>query len=69
MKRTQTSFIGQKIIEEILGASSLQSVVAAYIAKAIFQNINEDLYFVLINEEGVNIDHKNDLAIYDKIVL
>jgi Uma2 family endonuclease len=47
--------------------------VAAHIAKVLFQFIDEDIYFVLINEAGVNLDHKNnlanDLAIYDKEVL
>lgn len=64
---------GKKTLEEILGASSLQSLVAAHIAKVLFQFIDEDIYFVLINEAGVNLDHKNnlanDLAIYDKEVL
>lgn len=64
---------GKKTLEEIIGASSLQSLVASYVAKVLFQFIDEDIYFVLINEAGINLDHKNnlanDLAIYDKSVL
>ncbi len=65
--------MGKKTLEEILGRSSLQSLIAFYISKTIFQFIDEDIYFVLINEAGINLDHKNnlanDLAIYDKAVL
>ena len=64
---------GKKTLEEIMGASSLQSLVASHIAKVLFQFVDEDIYFVLINESGVHLDHKNnlanDLAIYDKEVL
>ena len=64
---------GKKTLEEIMGASSLKSLVASYIAKVLFQFIDEDIYFVLINEAGINLDHKNnlanDLAIYDQAIL
>jgi hypothetical protein len=64
---------GKKTLEEIMGASSLQSIVAFHISSIIAKFIDEDLYFVLINEAGINLDHKNnlanDLAIYDQSVL
>ncbi len=64
---------GKKTLEEILCRSSLQSLIAFYLAKTMFQFIDEDIYFVLINEAGINLDHKNnlanDLAIYDQAVL
>ena len=64
---------GKKTVEEIMGASSLQSLVASYVAKVLFEFIDEDIYFILINEAGINLDHKNnlanDLAIYDQAVL
>ena len=64
---------GKKTLEEIMGNSSLQSLIAFHIAKVLFQFVDEDIYFVLINESGVHLDHKNnlanDLAIYDKEVL
>jgi hypothetical protein len=64
---------GKKTLEEIMGASSLQSIVAFHVSSIIAKFIDEDIYFVLINEAGINLDHKNnlanDLAIYDKAVL
>ena len=64
---------GKKTLEEILGRSSLQSLIAFHLAKVLFQFIDEDVHFVLINEVGINLDHKNnlanDLAIYDQTVL
>lgn len=64
---------GRKTLEEIMGASTLQSLLASYVAKVIFQFIDEDLYFVLINETGVHLDHRNnlanDIAIFDQNVL
>jgi hypothetical protein len=64
---------GKKTLEEILGASSLQSIVAFHLTSIIAKFIDEDIYFVLINESGVHLDHRNnlanDLAIYDKAVL
>jgi Putative restriction endonuclease len=64
---------GKKTLEEIMGASSLQSLVAFHLTSIIAKFIDEDIYFVLINESGVHIDHKNnlanDIAIYDKEVL
>ena len=52
---------------------SLQSLVAFHLTSIIAKFIDEDIYFVLINESGVHLDHKNnlanDLAIYDKEVL
>ena len=64
---------GKKTLEEIMGASSLQSIVAFHLTSIIAKFIDEDIYFVLINESGVHLDHKNnlanDVAIYDKAVL
>ena len=64
---------GKKTLEEIMGASSLQSIVAFHVSSIIAKFIDEDIYFVLINQAGINLDHKNnlanDLAIYDKAVL
>ena len=64
---------GKKTLEEIMGASSLQSLVAFHLTSIIAKFIDEDIYFVLINESGVHLDHKNnlanDLAIYDQSVL
>lgn len=64
---------GKKTIEEIMGASTLQSVIVAHLMKVIFSFLDEDTYFVLTGEPGVHIDHRNnlanDIAIYDQTVL
>ncbi len=64
---------GKKTLEEIMGASTLQSVLVSYLMKVIFTFIDEDKYFVLVSEPGVHIDHRsnlaNDIAIYDQAVL
>ena len=64
---------GKKTIDEIMGASALQSVIVAHIMKIVFTFLDEDKYFVLTGEPGVHIDHRNnlanDVAIYDQAVL
>lgn len=64
---------GKKTIDEIMGASTLQSVIVAHIMKIVFTFLDEDKYFVLAGEPGVHIDHRNnlanDVAIYDQAVL
>ena len=64
---------GKKTIGEIMGASTLQSVIVAHLMKVIFTFLDEDVYFVLTGEPGVHIDHRNnlanDIAIYDQTVL
>ncbi len=64
---------GKKTLEEIRGASTLQSVIVAYLVIQIGKFIDDDAYFVLTGELGVHIDHRNnlanDIAIYDQTVL
>lgn len=64
---------GKKTIEEIMGASTLQSVIVSYLVILIGKFIDDDAYFVLTGEPGVHIDHRNnlanDIAIYDQTVL
>lgn len=64
---------GKKTIEEIMGASTLQSVIVSHIVIQIGKFLDEDRYFVLTGEPGVHIDHRNnlanDVAIYDQAVL
>lgn len=64
---------GKKTIEEIMGASTLQSVIVAYLVIQIGRFIDDDTYFILTGESGVHIDHRNnianDIAIYDQTVL
>lgn len=64
---------GKKTLEEIMGASTLQSVIIAHLLKVIFSFIDDDSYFVLTGESGVHLDHRNnlsnDIAIFDQAVL
>lgn len=64
---------GKKTLEEIMGASTLQSVIVSHLMKVIFSFLDDDVYFVLTGEPGVHIDHRNnlanDIAIYDQTVL
>lgn len=56
-----------------MGASTLQSVIVAYLVIQIGKFIDDDAYFVLTGESGVHIDHRNnlanDIAIYDQKIL
>ena len=64
---------GKKTIEEIMGASTLQSVIVSHLVMLIGRFLDEDRFFVLTGEPGVHIDHRNnlanDVAIYDQTVL
>ncbi len=64
---------GKKTFEEIMGASSLQSLIVSYFSRFIFTFLDDDQYFVFMSEAGLHIDHRNnlsnDIAIYDQTVL
>lgn len=65
--------VGKKTLEDIIGASTLQSVIASHLMKIIWTFLDLDTYFVLTGESGLYIDHRNnlanDVAIYDQTVL
>lgn len=64
---------GKKTIGEIMGASSLQAIIVSHLTKLIFQFIDDDHYFVMINEPGVHLNRgnnlSNDIAIFDQAIL
>ena len=64
---------GKKTLEEIMGASTLQSIIVYYLTVFIGKFIDEDQFFVLVSEPGIHIDHRsnlsNDVAIYSQAVL
>ncbi len=64
---------GEKSIVEIMGSSSLQALIVFYLSAFIGKFIDEEMYTVLINEVGLHIDHKNnlanDIAIFEQTVL
>jgi Uma2 family endonuclease len=53
---------GTKQIEEIMGCSSLQSLIISIIDFFIKSNINRKLYWVASNEAGIHLGHKNNLS-------
>ena len=63
----------QKTLEEIMGSSTLQSVIISLIMKSLFMASKDDDYFILTNEVGNKLNKGEyfslDLAIYDNAVL
>ena len=63
---------GKKTLEEIIGSSSLQAIIVYYLTGSISRFINEDMYNVLVNEAGLHLDHRtnlaNDIAIFEQRV-
>lgn len=59
-----------KKFEDIMGSSGLQSVLINFIATILHQFINQKEYWIMLNEAGIHLDHKNNLAgdilIYEK---
>ncbi len=64
---------GKKTVGEIMGASSLQSILVFYLTGVISRFIDEEKYHVLVNESGIHLDRRNnlsnDIAIFDQAVL
>lgn len=62
-----------KKIEDIMGSSALQGVILSFIVSVLYKYLNQDEYWIIINEPGVHLDHKNNLAgdilIYEKLRL
>ncbi len=63
----------KKTLDDIIGCSSLQSVLIEYILGICFANLDRSKYRFLTNEIGNHLDKGNnlssDIAIYDKTVL
>ncbi len=63
----------EKTLEEIMGASTLQGFIVAYILKTLYRNLDDKLYNILTNEQGLHLNRKNnlsaDIAIYEKTKL
>lgn len=47
-----------KTVEEIMGASSLQSVIISYILRVLFRSLDEKYFQILTNEAGLHLDKK-----------
>jgi Uma2 family endonuclease len=61
---------GKKKVEEIMGSSSLQSIIVYIIGLFIGNNINRKKYYIASNEAGLHIERgdnlANDFAIYNR---
>ena len=61
---------GKKKFEEIMGSSSLQSIIVYLLTGFLFNKINRKKYFYGTNEAGLHIGHgenlANDIAVYEK---
>jgi hypothetical protein len=64
---------GQKTLEEIMSASTLQGILVSYLLRIIFRHYDEKNYFILTNEPGLHLNKRNNLAgdilIFDKKTL
>ena len=63
----------KKTVEEIMGASGIQSIIISYLTKWLYSFLDDDLYWLLSNEAGLHLSHRsnlsNDIAIYETSVL
>ena len=61
---------GKKKIEEIMGSSSLQSIIVYLLSGLLFSRINRKKYLVGTNEPGIHIglgdNLSNDIVIYER---
>ncbi len=48
--------------EDIMGSSLLQGVILSFIASVLYKYLNLEEFWIVINEPGVHLDHKNNLA-------
>jgi Uma2 family endonuclease len=64
---------GKKTLEDLMGASILQSYIISYLHRQIALFLNYKKYHALISEPGLHIDHRNNLSgdvlIYERSVL
>lgn len=53
---------GTKQLEEIMGNSSLQSIIVFIVGFFIKSKINRELFWIATNEAGLHLGHKNNLS-------
>jgi hypothetical protein len=53
---------GQKQFAEIMGSSTLQSLIITHVVLQLGKFLNEEQYTVLTNEVGIHLDRRNNLA-------
>lgn len=52
----------KKKIEDIMGASGLQSFIIQYILRMLFTKVNPDIYYFLTNEIGTHLSKNTNLS-------
>jgi Uma2 family endonuclease len=53
---------GTKTYAEIMGSSTLQSFVIAYIQRLLFAQLSDDTFTILSSETGIHLDKRSNLA-------
>ncbi len=63
----------KKSVEEIMGASGIQSFIISYLTRWLYSFLSDDDFCILSNEAGLHLNHRsnlsNDIAIYDTAIL
>lgn len=53
---------GKKTVDEIMGSTSLQSLVVTHLVILLGKQLDEDLFTVLSSEAGIHLNRRNNLA-------
>ncbi len=53
---------GTKTAEDIMGSSSLQSLIVTHLISLIYKKLNEDKFTILANKAGIHLNRRNNLA-------
>lgn len=61
-KGYQEVLAGTKKFSEIMGSSTLQSFIIAYLQRLLFRELSEDQYTILSSETGIHLDKRTNLA-------
>jgi len=51
-----------KELEDFTGSSTLQNIILNFILTLLHKDINDEDYWILINEDGIHLDYGNNLA-------
>ena len=53
---------GTKTVEEIMGSSTLQSLIVTHLIGLLLKHLDEDVFTILSSEAGIHLDRRNNLA-------
>ncbi|MDP5121834.1 MAG: Uma2 family endonuclease [Spirosomaceae bacterium] len=62
LKNYKEVLSGDKTIEEIMGSSTLQSMIIEFVLRQLFRKLDENKYHILTNEQGLHLDKGNNLS-------